>query len=649
MRTDMFVKDQNNNYKFNLLASGVGKTLAWVVLKQWKLDFKDISIRFLYPKVPNIKKGSYAKIQAEELRPYIDKLKKDIFDLNPPLIISYGILIKDSLVDKRSNIAKYDLQKVDYTYQGKTISIVTSFNSSLALYKNLGLSTKIDIGIENRFIKRFIKGGYDLKALEPKMGKYEHIKDFGRVKEVFEKEIPKHKIVAFDFETNTLDVWREGAKAILVSISWKEHQGITIPISHKKYPNLWTKEQYNSLIKYILNLVSSKQWVVMHNGMYDIYMLMKIYGLKRAVNIVDTLIMYYIGYHEIVLDKNNKPVLRNLKQLAYEFTDMGGYENSRDIYFSNLKKQWYEDWYKKETIRLEEQAKKEHKKPKLLRKSDYKEPVNEIDGGDINFEWLPLEIIEPYAAADTDVTLQLFHIFVKRIKSNPKWINLIFNFYPKLEDVVCHMQAVGVKMDRKLLKEYEDIYSKYRNSLIESMKTQVPEIKDFEKERLDLLNKRSKIMANYKPKDRSDEQKKFITRVGADLRGTDSKGVEKWKFTPSSGKKVAYILYNMLGYELPIDKEYIKKGSWNKIRTPEKITWEDFSTSGSALDYIADKFDSSFARSLIQYSKINKLITGFIEAYPDKLDKDGYIHPKFNVIGTKTGRLSSSNPKQLGL
>lgn len=649
MRPDMFVKDQNDSYKFNLLASDVGKTLAWLVMKQWKLSFNDISIRFLYPKIPNTKKGTYVKPKVKEFSFFAEKLRKNIFNLNPSLIIAYGSWVKDTLVDKRLDIAKYELQKINYTYQGKNLSIVTSFNPSLALYKNLGLSSKIDIGIENKFIKRFINGNYDIKSLEPKFGKYEHIKDFNRVKEVFEKEIPKHKIVALDFETNTLDVWREGAKAILVSISWKEHQGITIPISHKKYPNLWTKDQYNQLIKYILNLVSSKQWVVMHNGMYDIYMLMKIYGLKRAVNIVDTLIMYYIGYHEVVLDRNGKPILRNLKQLAYEFTDMGGYENNRDIYFNNLKKKWFDDWYAKESKILEEQARKDNKKPKLPSVSNYKEPVNEIDGGSINFEWLPLDIIEPYAAADTDVTLQLYNIFVKRIKKNPKWIKLIFEFYPKLEDAVCYMQSVGVKMDKNLLVKYGDIYSKYRDKLIENMRIQVPEIKEFEKKRLELLNKRSAIMSKYKPKDRTDEQKAFIAKIGTDLRGTDSKGVEKWKFTPSSGKKVGYILYHMLGYELPIDKEYIKKGSWGKIRNPEKITWNDFSTSGTALEYIAKKFNSAFATSLIEYSRINKLITSFIDAYPKKLDKDGYIHPKFNVIGTKTGRLSSSNPKQLGL
>lgn len=641
----MFSSDTKGNPKLDFFRSPSGKLLANFVIKKWGTSFNKIDIKFLYSKIPKVNKmGVYSKPSKRELEPYIDKLNKYIYENNPSFIIIYGALVRDSLIDKKQPLLKYEIQPLKYYYDGHYHTIPTSINPGIGQYSSLGLASKITLNIENRYIKKLFKSNGDITVLEPAMGKYEHIKDFSRVQEVFEKEIPKHKIVALDFETNTLDVWRKGAKAIMVSISWKEHQGITIPISHKKYPDLWSKQEYEQLIKYILDLVEGNQWIVMHNAMYDIYMLMTIYKLKKAVHVVDTMIMYYIAKHEVTVDEHGKPILRNLKQLAYEETDMGGYENERDKYFSNLINKWYDDWYNKEKDRLYQEALKEGKKAKLPKKNSYVQPRNEIDGSNINFEWLPLEVIEPYAAGDTDVTLQLYNKYLKLIKKNKSWVKLIFDFYPKLEDTVCYMQSKGVYMDKELLNKYDPIYTKYRDSLLDDMKESVPEIKKFEQERLEKLNKRTSLMEQYKPAERTSEVKKFIDVVGKELRGTDSSGIEKWKFTPSSSKKVGYILYEMLGYELPLDKAYVTKGAIKKLRKPSSIIWSDFSTGKNALEYIEKQYNSSFARDLLQYSGVNKLITSFIKAYPDMIDSNSCIHPRFNAIGTQTGRMSSSNP-----
>ena len=47
---------------------------------------------------------------------------------------------------------------------------------------------------------------------------------------------------------------------------------------------------------------------------------------------------------------------------------------------------------------------------------------------------------------------------------------------------------------------------------------------------------------------------------------------------------------------------------------------------------------------MLEYSKLSKLKTAFVDGILDKLYMDGKVHPSFNQIGTDSGRLSCSNP-----
>ena len=49
-------------------------------------------------------------------------------------------------------------------------------------------------------------------------------------------------------------------------------------------------------------------------------------------------------------------------------------------------------------------------------------------------------------------------------------------------------------------------------------------------------------------------------------------------------------------------------------------------------------------KKMLEYSKLSKLKTAFVDGILDKLYEDGKAHPSFNQIGTDSGRLSCSNP-----
>lgn len=51
-----------------------------------------------------------------------------------------------------------------------------------------------------------------------------------------------------------------------------------------------------------------------------------------------------------------------------------------------------------------------------------------------------------------------------------------------------------------------------------------------------------------------------------------------------------------------------------------------------------------FLNTLLDYKKLSKIYSGFLEGMSDHLYKDGKVHPSLNICGTDSGRLSASNP-----
>lgn len=67
------------------------------------------------------------------------------------------------------------------------------------------------------------------------------------------------------------------------------------------------------------------------------------------------------------------------------------------------------------------------------------------------------------------------------------------------------------------------------------------------------------------------------------------------------------------------------------------------STGVEVLTQLADS-GSDVAKVLLDYREATKMITTCIPAILDNVKEDGRLHPRFDVSGTRTGRLSSSGP-----
>ena len=633
---DMF-KVVNKKAEGNFLHSVVGSILSNKVIGHPKtgLDTKDttVDLKFLYTdKVPPRNKYTNAVVKpsASILHKKRDEMVQYILDTKPDIVVSYGSWFKNELTSLYK-LPKDMFELIPFKLPQSDFTTYLVFNPSLKQQFFLGSYERDKMVISNRMVNRFLKGG--IENTKPQFGKYRLVTNYHEVERIFNEVLPKYPIIALDFETNTLETYRKGAKAIMVSMSWEEHQGVSIPLNHRLSPNLWTKEQFNNIINMIKDLMMKDQRKVLHNCIYDIHMMMDIYGLEYATNCVDTMLMYYETVDE------NQGAQRGLKHLAYKYTDMGGYEDERDRAIEQYLKNDYDRWYSTEMEKYEKGERS--RKPS---KTQYTAPTNQVDGGKVDFEWLPMETIYKYASADTDVTLQLYHIFDKKVKSRPKWIKFCYEFFPQLCDTLAYMQHTGFQMDMDKMEKYREHFTKDIEEVTKKMYEVSPEIQEYENHNLALLQEREQIKT-IKPANRTPEQKEKFKEYGK-LRGEDTNGIPKYKFNPGSSEKIGYVLYHMLGYKLPADKEYLKPKAVQsrKLSHPEKLTWKDYKTDrNSALPYIKKTYHAPLVDLLLAYSNDKKMISSTIEGYSKLADATGKSHPTFHPSGTSTSRLSSSN------
>ena len=66
------------------------------------------------------------------------------------------------------------------------------------------------------------------------------------------------------------------------------------------------------------------------------------------------------------------------------------------------------------------------------------------------------------------------------------------------------------------------------------------------------------------------------------------------------------------------------------------------SVDKEALNELANEYEG--VKILLDYRKLTKLLSTYIEPLPQKVWSDGFLHGEINQMGTKTGRLASENP-----
>lgn len=184
-------------------------------------------------------------------------------------------------------------------------------------------------------------------------------------------------------------------------------------------------------------------------------------------------------------------------------------------------------------------------------------------------------------------------------------------FLPSLK-VLIQTELVGMPMsDEKI--------AKAKKVLVETQQTALATIMSADAvKQAELLTKQTKLnKVNAKLKTKQHTIEKFADEV----------------FNPNSGLQLQVLLYEILG--LPV---------------LEKTDTGQPATGGDVLKMLQNHCkpeDKELLNSLIKYSEADKILSTFIPAFENgilKSDGSRYLHGSFNLGGTVSGRLSSSDP-----
>ncbi|QEG04202.1 DNA polymerase 2 [Bacillus phage BC-T25] len=647
-----------------------------------------IPVEQLNAYLPDEVKDEVANI--EELKELRSHLRKAEVELDY-FIEAYGDRVDTELALKRDHaqisqriddlemrIAQLESMNLDTTFSlpasGETVVAEhTCWVLPMYSIEYMLVNPKIQNLVEADFgtLKKFVDKGESAFVATPV--KYEDVTTIERVRDIFHREVKQVPIVSWDLETNTLHPALTGAKPLVISICTGEETGYTIPLEHKEFTWLpgYLAEIYNLIEAFVADPNIIK---VGHNIQFDIRFLRLTKGFKTFKNHRDTKVMYYLLVNQAV-DSSLK-----LSDLAYELTDMGGYDKALEDfktqyveeYIANLKakvdqmkldykiqcansKEKHQANVKEarermkelrkgnptyatqeEYIQLKEIADKKHVNPP---KPDYpavEAPKNPIDGTDFCYEWIPLfSMLSPYASGDVDACLRIYNQLEIRGQrpENRRVRELYTGHYTELTNYLAMIEANGVKMDVAYNDILIEAYTAEERRLVEEMR-KFPEVKQLEEEHLELYQRGLAEMAV--PKAQRNE-------AIADLR---NKYKDKLEFNPNSGEDKQKVLFEYTGHRPPFNKEYLVDSVMEDNIPEEEIEWYHYKTNKTTLNYIVKEFESSkeLAELLLTHSLVKTRKQNFTYKLRALIDPEARIHGGFNPTGTETTRLSSSKP-----
>lgn len=557
------------------------------------LNTRDYDVAYMYPKVPEVNKVgfdgkpiSYKDPKSTELKPYQSEIAKTIVDGEYDIVIPMGkigckyLLGAASITKLRGVPERVTLETEEgNSHEFWTLPMFSMEYVSAA--PNVDGLQEADITTLGKYL---VQGD---KAFLPNIVDYEYVTSMDRVDEIFSFLKKTKPVTAWDLETNTLKSDLPGAKPLVITLAWEEGQGVTIPWDHKDTPfSEADRERITQHTKELLADAATPK--VGHNTQYDIHFLMSTKGLTEFESCRDTKIGYYLSVTQEAEDSFR------LSDLAYEMTDMGGYDKPLE--------EWRDNFIK------------EHAR-------DKEKPVNEVDGSNFNYEWIPLELLHPYAAGDVDCCLRIHNKLYEHIKQDPEWDLLFTNWYPALTRTLARIESNGFKVDIDYLNMIDEKYEEEEARVLEEIR-EFPGVKELEAQHQALYD--MGLQEKAKPVSERDKDIANLTKYK-----------DKLAFNPNSAQDKGRVLYQILNIQLPATKETLKPAGMNKQE--KDLTWEDYKTDKFAMNYIVDNVPEhkDLAAKLLEHSSVKTLRNNFTKKLPKMVSpKTGRVHANYNSTGT---------------
>lgn len=280
---------------------------------------------------------------------------------------------------------------------------------------------------------------------------------------------------------------------------------------------------------------------------------------------------------------------------------------------------------------------------------DYEE---DYEGCNLPWDQKPLLGLSQYCAIDTDMCLRLFLFFEKKM-IDKKFYHLFRNLIMPASNLLTKVETRGQRLDKewhgKLMEEYP------RRILEAETKVRaLKKVKRFEKsliqQRLDkaISKIEEEIRESKKVIKTSDDSQKIASaersiknreeKIARLMAGEFNTKSEKAIIEPinfGSASQMTQLLFtDPKGFRFPVVK-YTQK---------DKKDTDNPSSSEAVLLELQKTDKTGFIDTLLELRGLKQINNMFVKGFANLVQDDGRLHPKFNIHGTRTGRLSSADP-----
>ena len=280
---------------------------------------------------------------------------------------------------------------------------------------------------------------------------------------------------------------------------------------------------------------------------------------------------------------------------------------------------------------------------------DYEE---DYEGCNLPWDQKPLLGLSQYCAIDTDMCLRLFLFFEKKMMDKA--------FYPLFRNLIMPASNLLTKVEtrgQRLDKEWHgELMEKYPRLILEA-ETKVralKKVKRFEKsliqQRLDkaISKIEEEIRESKKVIKTSDDSRKIASaersiknreeKIARLMAGEFNTKSEKAIIEPinfgSASQMTQLLFLDPKGFRFPVVK-YTQK---------DKKDTDNPSSSEAVLLELQKTDKTGFIDTLLELRGLKQINNMFVKGFANLVQDDGRLHPKFNIHGTRTGRLSSADP-----
>lgn len=249
------------------------------------------------------------------------------------------------------------------------------------------------------------------------------------------------------------------------------------------------------------------------------------------------------------------------------------------------------------------------------------------------YKWdaVPLHLLEQYGGSDTDLTLRLWITYTAKLIVQPELYRVYRNVMLSSLKNLFKFEHYGVAIDREHINLAVTEVTKIVEQTDKDLRN-FPEVIKYERIKhatetkaaiIKTTDKLTKWKETHNPGTKT--QIKLEAQLEA-LKTGSERVIDPLNF--GSSKQLADLLYTDKGFKLKGIKD-----------------WKTGKTTGTGEPVLKQLADAGgFIPKLLEYRSLNKTLNTYLVGLRACLDNNNRIHSSFHITGTRTGRISSSNP-----